>query len=77
MLLASMSIYNYIHFLIVFAVGACGFGRYGATINNGYVSAASNLYRGGTGCGACYQVSICTAQLGPWYMAMWTEYILK
>ncbi|KAL8119476.1 hypothetical protein AgCh_016846 [Apium graveolens] len=37
-------------------IGACGFGRYGATINNGYVSAASNLYRGGIGCGACYQV---------------------
>ncbi|KAK1364727.1 Beta-expansin [Heracleum sosnowskyi] len=36
--------------------GACGFGRFGATINHGYVSAASNLYRGGIGCGACYQV---------------------
>lgn len=36
--------------------GACGFGAFGATVNGGDVSAASDLYRNGIGCGACYQV---------------------
>ncbi|CAK9172643.1 unnamed protein product [Ilex paraguariensis] len=36
--------------------GRCGFGTFGATINDGDVSAVSDLYRDGLGCGACYQV---------------------
>ncbi|KAJ7952587.1 Expansin-like protein [Quillaja saponaria] len=36
--------------------GACGFGEFGRTVNDGSVSGVSRLYRGGSGCGACYQV---------------------
>ncbi|KAG8382443.1 hypothetical protein BUALT_Bualt05G0077800 [Buddleja alternifolia] len=36
--------------------GACGYGEYGTTVNNGEVSGVSRLFRNGTGCGACYQV---------------------
>ncbi|XP_022971845.1 expansin-like B1 [Cucurbita maxima] len=36
--------------------GACGFGDFGRTVNDGNVAAVSYLYRNGSGCGACYQV---------------------
>lgn len=36
--------------------GACGYGEYGRTVNNGVVGGVSRLYRNGSGCGACYQV---------------------
>ncbi|GMY29907.1 expansin-like B1 [Fagus crenata] len=36
--------------------GACGFGEFGRTVNDGYVSGVARLYRNGTGCGGCYQV---------------------
>ncbi|CAO2819438.1 unnamed protein product [Amaranthus hypochondriacus] len=36
--------------------GACGYGDYGRTVNDGDVAAVSRLYKNGAGCGACYQV---------------------
>ncbi|XP_057419265.1 expansin-like B1 [Lotus japonicus] len=37
--------------------GACGFGGYGRTVNDGNVAAVSaKLWKNGGGCGACYQV---------------------
>ncbi|MFS7995820.1 putative expansin/pollen allergen, DPBB domain, expansin/Lol pI, RlpA-like domain superfamily [Helianthus anomalus] len=39
--------------------GACGYKEYGSTVNGGEVTGVSyKLFKNGTGCGACYQVSI-------------------
>lgn len=38
--------------------GACGFGEYGKTVNDGNVAGVSWLWKNGSGCGACYQVSV-------------------
>lgn len=43
--------------LNILSAGACGFGDFGRTVNDGNVAAVSYLYRNGSGCGACYQVS--------------------
>ncbi|WJX94801.1 hypothetical protein P8452_76183 [Trifolium repens] len=36
--------------------GACGFGEYGRTVNDGSVAGVSKLWKNGSGCGSCYQV---------------------
>ncbi|XP_061343913.1 expansin-like B1 [Gastrolobium bilobum] len=36
--------------------GACGFGYYGKTVNDGRVAGVSGLWKNGAGCGACYRV---------------------
>ncbi|CAL5187695.1 unnamed protein product [Lathyrus oleraceus] len=36
--------------------GACGYGDYGQTVNDGNVAGVSWLWKNGSGCGACYQV---------------------
>lgn len=36
--------------------GACGYGDFGRSINGGDVGAVAKLYKGGSGCGGCYQV---------------------
>ncbi|KAL5973804.1 hypothetical protein ACLOJK_030461 [Asimina triloba] len=39
--------------------GACGYGEFGRNVYGGNVAAVSKLFKGGVGCGACYQVK-CT-----------------
>ncbi|KAK4262544.1 hypothetical protein QN277_028093 [Acacia crassicarpa] len=36
--------------------GACGYGDYGRTVNDGSVAGVSGLWNKGSGCGGCYQV---------------------
>ncbi|KAL5973795.1 hypothetical protein ACLOJK_030452 [Asimina triloba] len=38
------------------ASGACGYGEFGRKVYGGNVAAVSKLFKGGVGCGACYQV---------------------
>ncbi|XP_042947725.1 expansin-like B1 [Carya illinoinensis] len=42
--------------------GACGFGEFGKTVNDGSVTGVSTLYRNGAGCGACYRVKCTSSQ---------------
>ncbi|XP_054775855.1 expansin-like B1 [Prosopis cineraria] len=42
--------------------GACGYGEYGRTVNDGSVAGVSGLWKKGSGCGACYRVRCRDAQ---------------
>ncbi|XP_021757765.1 expansin-like B1 [Chenopodium quinoa] len=42
--------------------GACGYGDYGRTANNGDVAGVYRPYQNGIGCGACYQVKCKTGE---------------
>ncbi|KAL2903047.1 Expansin-like B1 [Bienertia sinuspersici] len=46
----------------MYVCGACGYGEYGRSVNDGDVAAVSRrLYRNGARCGACYQIK-CTEE---------------
>lgn len=52
------SIYEYeLRMMWINLGGACGYGEYGRSANDANVAGASRLYKNGTGCGACYQVT--------------------
>ncbi|XP_021765784.1 expansin-like B1 [Chenopodium quinoa] len=42
--------------------GACGYGEYGRSANDGYVAGVHRPYKNGTGCGGCYQVRCKTGE---------------
>ncbi|KAK4262537.1 hypothetical protein QN277_028086 [Acacia crassicarpa] len=43
--------------------GACGYGEYGRTVNDGSVAGVYGLWKSGFGCGACYQVRCKNSQV--------------
>ncbi|XP_054825716.1 expansin-like B1 [Prosopis cineraria] len=58
------------------STGACGYGDYGRTVNHGRVAGVAGLWRGGAGCGACYQVRCKNSRLCDNYgtMVVATDY---